>query len=90
MGGIKPAVERVRSHSFAAIEIEASNLDEVRQCVDLQVQRILLDNMEDELLSQALQLIPDTIETEASEVVPQRSRVLSFPPDSAGSGRPDF
>jgi nicotinate-nucleotide pyrophosphorylase (carboxylating) len=66
MGGIKNAVERIRRHCDLAIEVEASNLNQVKECVDLNVQRILLDNMDNELLSQALKLIPATIKTEAS------------------------
>lgn len=66
MGGITPAVLRVREHTRAAIEVEAKNLDEVRECVSLGVHRILLDNMNDDLLKQALPLIPDGVQTEAS------------------------
>lgn len=66
MGGITPAVERVRAHSEAPIEVEASTLEQVKESVSLRVQRILLDNMNNELLTQALALIPDEIETEAS------------------------
>jgi nicotinate-nucleotide pyrophosphorylase (carboxylating) len=66
MGGIKDAVERTRQHTASAIEVEASSLEQVQECVDLNVSRILLDNMTDEKLSQALALIPDSIETEAS------------------------
>lgn len=66
MGGIPEALERIRQNSDAPVEVEAKNLEEVRQCVDLKVQRILLDNMNNETLKQALDLIPDEIETEAS------------------------
>ncbi|MBX2987298.1 MAG: carboxylating nicotinate-nucleotide diphosphorylase [Bdellovibrionaceae bacterium] len=66
MGGIAPAVGRVREHTSLPIEVEAKNLDEVREAVSLRVQRILLDNMNDETLKQAVMLIPDSIEVEAS------------------------
>lgn len=66
MGGITNAVKRVREHSHLAIEVEAKNLEEVRECVHLGVQRILLDNMSDEALYKAREIIPETIETEAS------------------------
>jgi nicotinate-nucleotide pyrophosphorylase (carboxylating) len=66
MGGITAAVTRIRANSEASMEVEASTLDQVRECVDLKVQRILLDNMNEDLLKQALELIPDEIETEAS------------------------
>jgi len=66
MGGITNAVERTRHNSNQTIEVEARTLDDVKECVGLGVQRILLDNMNDELLAQALELIPETIKTEAS------------------------
>lgn len=66
MGGIRAAVERIREHSRAPIEVEAGTLEDVQEAVDLQVSRILLDNMDNDTLMQALKLIPATIETEAS------------------------
>jgi nicotinate-nucleotide pyrophosphorylase (carboxylating) len=66
MGGIRAAVERIREHSRQPIEVEASTLEDVQECVDLKVGRILLDNMNNELLAEALKLIPPSIESEAS------------------------
>lgn len=66
MGGISAAVSRIREHSQAPIEVEASTLAGVREAIAMNVQRILLDNMSNELLTQALAIIPDKIETEAS------------------------
>jgi nicotinate-nucleotide pyrophosphorylase (carboxylating) len=67
MGGITQAVMRIRDHiDGQPIEVEARTLDDVRECVSLQVQRILLDNMNNDLLAQAVALIPPEIETEAS------------------------
>lgn len=66
MGGISPAVERIREHTDKSIEVEARTLDEVKECVKLNVNRILLDNMSNELLSEAMKLIPSHIQTEAS------------------------
>ena len=66
MGGITAAVNRTRKNHDGPIEVEASTLDEVRECVSLGVQRILLDNMNNEMLIQALKLIPAEIQTEAS------------------------
>jgi len=66
MGGITKAVNRIRQHSDLAIEVEASNLDQVKEAVSLNVQRILLDNMNNETLSNVLAHIPDHIKTEAS------------------------
>jgi nicotinate-nucleotide pyrophosphorylase (carboxylating) len=66
MGGIAAAVERVRAHTDSAIEVEASTLKDVSECVSLKVSRILLDNMKNEMIAEALKLIPDEIEVEAS------------------------
>ncbi len=66
MGGITPAVKRLRQNCDLPLEVEASNLDQVKECVSLGVQRILLDNMTNEMLAAALQLIPAEIKTEAS------------------------
>lgn len=66
MGGITNAVNRLRQNCSLPIEVEASNLDQVKECVSLNIQRILLDNMNNEMLEMALKLIPKEIETEAS------------------------
>ncbi|MNL42578.1 Nicotinate-nucleotide pyrophosphorylase [carboxylating] [compost metagenome] len=66
MGGIKPAVTRVREHSNLPIEVEARTLQEVKEAVEMNAQRILLDNMDNEMLKQAIAMIPAGTETEAS------------------------
>lgn len=66
LGGIPKAVTQVRKHCQLPIEVEARTLDEVKEAVSLKVNRILLDNMNNEMLKQALLLIPKEIETEAS------------------------
>lgn len=66
MGGIEQAVSRVRENSSLPIEVETKNLDEVKLAVALKVQRILLDNMSNEMMSQAMKMIPAGIESEAS------------------------
>lgn len=66
MGGIAPAVERIRSHCDASIEVEAGTLKDVQACVNLKVDRILLDNMDNHLLAKAIALIPNGIQIEAS------------------------
>lgn len=66
MGGISKAVERIRQHSKFPLEVEASNLEQVRECISLNVERILLDNMDNATLAMALEIIPKTIHTEAS------------------------
>ena len=66
MGGIKPAVTRVRSHTKLPVQVEASNLEQVKECVALKVNHILLDNMDNEMMKKAVALIPKEIHTEAS------------------------
>ncbi len=66
IGGISKAVERIRQNSNLKIEVEASSLEQVKLCVELKVDRILLDNMPNEVLAEALKLIPKEIKTEAS------------------------
>jgi nicotinate-nucleotide pyrophosphorylase (carboxylating) len=66
MGGIQGAVTRIRQHSDKPIEVEARSLEEVKEAVNMEVRRILLDNMSNEMLKEALALIPEEIETEAS------------------------
>lgn len=66
MGGIKAAVKRISTHNTSPIEVEASTLEQVQECVDLKVHRILLDNMNNEQIKECLQIIPSTIQTEVS------------------------
>lgn len=66
MKGLKNAVERVRAHTKMSIEVEADTLDKVKEAVNEHVQRILLDNMNNDMIQKALQIIPDHIEVEAS------------------------
>lgn len=66
MGGIKNAINRVRGNSNLPIEVEARTLEEVKEAVEMNVQRILLDNMDNDMLKTALSIIPAEIETEAS------------------------
>jgi nicotinate-nucleotide pyrophosphorylase (carboxylating) len=66
MKGIAAAIERVRSHTEAAIEVEARTLSDVQVCIDHKVHRILLDNMDNQKLQEACRMIPAGIEIEAS------------------------
>ncbi len=65
-GGLAKAVERIREHTKERIEVECATLDDVREAIRMKVERVLLDNMTNELLAQALKLLPETILTEAS------------------------
>lgn len=65
-GGLGKAVERIREHTNEKLEVECSTLDEVREAVEKGVDRILLDNMSNEMTKQALDLIPEKTLVEAS------------------------
>lgn len=66
MGGITPAVLRIRERSNLPIEVETKTLEEVHEAAGLKVHRVLLDNMDLLTLQHAVGLIPDEIEIEAS------------------------
>lgn len=65
-GGIPEAIRKVRQNSTLPIEIEVTNVHEVQLAVDQKVDRLLLDNMSNEVLKQALEIIPKGVITEAS------------------------
>lgn len=65
-GGFRLAIEKIKSETDAFIEVETTNLEEVKEAVSQEVNQIMLDNMSDQTMSEALKLIPDSIKTEAS------------------------
>lgn len=71
-GGIEQAIERtvkyLRDNNLnLGIEVETRNLDDVRRVMAIgQVQRIMLDNFSPQLLAEAMAIIGDSYETEAS------------------------
>ena len=65
-GGLSKAVNRIREHTYEAIEVECGTLSEVSEAVALKVERILLDNMNNEMIKKATELIPDSIQVEVS------------------------
>lgn len=65
-GGLAKAVQRIRAHTKERIEVECGSLDDVREAVRMKVERVLLDNMKNEMLAQALEILPDEILAEAS------------------------
>ncbi|MFN8944808.1 MAG: carboxylating nicotinate-nucleotide diphosphorylase [Pseudobdellovibrionaceae bacterium] len=66
MGSIENAVIQMRKDSTRPLIVEASNLDQVIQCVSLKVDRILLDNMTNDQIKTCLNIIPADIEVEVS------------------------
>ncbi len=66
-GSIKTAVETARRLSpELAIEVEVENLEQLQQALDANADRILLDNMEIEMLKLAVKLASGKIPLEAS------------------------
>jgi nicotinate-nucleotide pyrophosphorylase (carboxylating) len=67
-GGIGPALQRLREaySPCPPVEVECRTLDEVRQAVAGRADRIMLDNMDHDTIARALELVPDSIETEIS------------------------
>ncbi len=65
-GGLKAAVTRVREHSNLPIEVETRTLAEVKEAIELNATHLLLDNMNNDMLKQALAIIPEGVMTEAS------------------------
>ena len=67
-GSITEAVRRVREiwGDRFAVEVETRNLDEVAQAIACKADRIMLDNMDAELMSRAVALVQGKAEVEAS------------------------
>ncbi|MCF8720658.1 carboxylating nicotinate-nucleotide diphosphorylase [Nitrospina gracilis] len=67
VGGIRPALERMKLSGHAgAIEIETTNLEEVKEAVEGGADIILLDNMTPETMTEAVKLINGRARIEAS------------------------
>ncbi len=78
-GGITPAVEAARRHLPLSIkiEVETENLDQVREAVGAGADLIMLDNMPDNEVAEAVRLIAGRARTEASgNITPDRIRSL--------------
>lgn len=67
-GGIRAAVQRVRTQDTRqrAIEVEVQTLDELQEALELQVDRIMLDNMSLAQMREAVRLANGAIPLEAS------------------------
>ncbi len=67
-GGIKPAVERVRQRygERYQVEVEVKDLDEVGIALKLPINRIMLDNMDIEMMREAVRMSNGRIPLEAS------------------------
>ncbi|MCR4667169.1 MAG: carboxylating nicotinate-nucleotide diphosphorylase [Desulfovibrio sp.] len=89
VGSITTACEalRARYSPCPPIEVECRTLSHVREAVQAKVERIMLDNMDIPLLSEALPLIPASIEAEVSGGV---TLDTLLPIANASPRRPDF
>lgn len=67
-GGIEKAVKKIRDKwdNEYKIEVETRNIKEVKQALESDVDRIMLDNMSIESMCEAVELINGRVETEAS------------------------
>jgi nicotinate-nucleotide pyrophosphorylase (carboxylating) len=68
-GGLRAAVERARSHApelAGTLEVECRTLEEVREALAAGAPRLLLDNMDDARLREAVTLVAGRASTECS------------------------
>jgi len=66
-GGVVPAYERVRAaYPNVPVEVEVTTLDELRELLDVGCDRILLDNMSDDTMREAVALTAGRAVLEAS------------------------
>lgn len=66
-GGIRRSVERARAaHPDLEIEVEADSLDEVREALDAGADYIMLDNMNDATMAEAVKIVKHRAKLEAS------------------------
>ena len=66
-GGVLPAFEAVRAaYPDLPVEVEVTDLDQLRQLLDAGCERILLDNMDDATMTEAVRLTAGRASLEAS------------------------
>jgi nicotinate-nucleotide pyrophosphorylase (carboxylating) len=65
-GGISSAIKRIRQKTSGKIEVETTNLDEVREALETGADIIMLDNMAPETVKEAVALIDGKSKIEVS------------------------
>jgi len=65
-GGITLSINRIRSKSSGKIEVETTNLDEVREALEMGADIIMLDNMAPETVKKAVAMIDGKSKIEVS------------------------
>ena len=77
-GGIARSVERARqAHPELEIEVEADTLDEVREAVEAGADHIMLDNMSDEMMAEAVKLVREALAPLGGEYAEKLSLAFS-------------
>ena len=66
-GGIARSVERARAmYPQLEVEVEADRLEEVQEALDAKAEHIMLDNMSDEMMAEAVKMVGGKAKLEAS------------------------
>jgi nicotinate-nucleotide pyrophosphorylase (carboxylating) len=67
-GSIRVALERARAHAprLVKVEIEVTSLEQLREAIDCGAQVVLLDNMDDARIRQAVEIAAGRVELEVS------------------------
>jgi nicotinate-nucleotide pyrophosphorylase (carboxylating) len=65
-GGVREAINRMRQNTTLPIEIEISDIADLPTCLELKVERILLDNMSNEQIAEAVKIVAGRAQLEAS------------------------
>lgn len=79
-GGVKEAIEACRAYApfVRKIEVEVENLEMVKEALEAKADIIMLDNMSDEMMKEALKLIDHRAQTECSgNVTPERLETIA-------------
>jgi nicotinate-nucleotide pyrophosphorylase (carboxylating) len=82
-GGVVPALEAVRrAHPEVPVEVEVTDLDQLRELLDAGCDRILLDNMTDEQMAEAVRITeahatPATLEASGGLTL-ERARAVAL------------
>jgi nicotinate-nucleotide pyrophosphorylase (carboxylating) len=67
-GSVRAALERARAHAprLVKVEIEVTTLEQLREAIDCGAQAVLLDNMDDVRIRQAVEIAAGRVELEVS------------------------
>ena len=86
-GSLEHAIERARAgrHHLVKIEVETTNLDEVQRALAMGIDGLMLDNMSNEMMAQAVAMIRAFSSSQAQSVVIEASGNMT-PDRLAGVG----